>query len=112
LAVLGDRQIAVARELTKVHEEVFRGRVSEAVGYFQEKRPRGEITLVLAGREPAAETEEPLPEDSAVSILMQHLVATGMQRRAAIKETARRLGISSRRVYAILERAKENATSL
>src|SRR5438093_1597554 len=52
LAVLGDRPLAVARELTKVHEEVFRGTLSEALAHFTQ--PRGEFTLVIAGSEPAA----------------------------------------------------------
>jgi 16S rRNA (cytidine1402-2'-O)-methyltransferase len=46
---LGDRPIAVARELTKLHEEIFRGKISEAATYFGEHAPRGEITLVVAG---------------------------------------------------------------
>ncbi|MGQ9686877.1 MAG: 16S rRNA (cytidine(1402)-2'-O)-methyltransferase, partial [Thiobacillaceae bacterium] len=57
LAVLGDRRIAVCRELTKLHEEVFRGHVSEAVAHFGQ--PRGEFTLVVAGA--------PQPPRSAVS---------------------------------------------
>jgi len=48
-AMLGDRKIAVARELTKLHEEIFRGGVDEALAYFQSKPPRGEITLIIAG---------------------------------------------------------------
>lgn len=49
-SILGDRQIAVARELTKLYEEFFRGSLSEARLYFSEKPPRGEFTLVLAGK--------------------------------------------------------------
>jgi 16S rRNA (cytidine1402-2'-O)-methyltransferase len=48
-ARLGDRQIAVGRELTKLHEEIFRGSLSQAYQHFIENRPRGEFTLVLAG---------------------------------------------------------------
>lgn len=44
---LGDRKIAICRELTKVHEEVFRGKISEAMAHFSQ--PRGEFTLVIAG---------------------------------------------------------------
>jgi 16S rRNA (cytidine1402-2'-O)-methyltransferase len=49
LKVLGDRQIAVGRELTKLHEEIFRGSLSEAIQHFNQTPPRGEFTLVLAG---------------------------------------------------------------
>lgn len=61
-ATLGDRQIAVARELTKVHEEIFRGRISEAREHFQTGKVRGEITLVVqgAGREERKWTREQL----------------------------------------------------
>lgn len=47
LTVLGDRRIAVCRELTKLHEEIFRGTIRTALDYFQE--PRGEFTLVIEG---------------------------------------------------------------
>ena len=50
----GDRRIAVARELTKMHEEVFRGTIDEAIQRFTARRPQGEFTLVIAGAEPRA----------------------------------------------------------
>ena len=46
---LGDRQVAVARELTKLHEEIYRGRISEAAAHFGAHPPKGEITLVIDG---------------------------------------------------------------
>ena len=59
---LGDRQISVGRELTKLHEEIFRGSLSEARQHFTENPPRGEFTLVLRGNTAQAErwTEEHL----------------------------------------------------
>ena len=52
LEVLGDRQVAVARELTKLHEEIFRAALSQALAHFQVAAPRGEFTLVIAGKPP------------------------------------------------------------
>jgi 16S rRNA (cytidine1402-2'-O)-methyltransferase len=51
-SVLGNRSIAVARELTKLHEEIFRGTIHQASEHFETHEPRGEFTLVVAGREP------------------------------------------------------------
>jgi 16S rRNA (cytidine1402-2'-O)-methyltransferase len=50
LSTLGDRQICVAREMTKMYEEFWRGPVSGAIEYFKTKDPRGEFTLVVAGK--------------------------------------------------------------
>ena len=49
-ATLGPRPVAVARELTKVHEEIYRGLISQSVAHFSSQAPRGEITLVVAGK--------------------------------------------------------------
>ena len=64
-AVLGDRQIAVGRELTKMHEEIFRGSLGQAKEHFTHNPPRGEFTLVLAGNTVSAErwTEEQLTSE-------------------------------------------------
>ena len=50
LSVLGDRRICVAREMTKMYEEYWRGQVSGAIEYFKSKDPRGEFTLVIEGK--------------------------------------------------------------
>ena len=49
VSILGDRKVAVARELTKLYEEVFRGNLNQALEYFNSHSPRGEFTLVVAG---------------------------------------------------------------
>jgi len=61
--VLGDRQVAVARELTKLHEQIWRGTLEGALTYFEQEDPRGEFTLVVAGSGPGEKilwTEENL----------------------------------------------------
>jgi len=63
LAILGDREIAVARELTKVYEEIFRGTISAAQHHFSIQVPRGEFTLVVSGhKEEQSWSEERLRE--------------------------------------------------
>ena len=47
---LGIRKISICRELTKLHEEIFRGDLNSAIGYFNENRPRGEFVLVVEGK--------------------------------------------------------------
>jgi 16S rRNA (cytidine1402-2'-O)-methyltransferase len=98
LAELGDRQIAIGRELTKLHEEIFRGSLREARQHFTEKPPRGEFTLVLAGNTIQSErwTEERLNTE------LEGLLTKG----EAISQLAVRLsgpsGWSRREIYQLL----------
>ena len=93
-AILGDRPIAVCRELTKLHEEVFRGTASAALERFDS--PRGEFVLIIAGATPEAP-----PEDDADSIRLFLLErrAAGVGSRDAVAEVARRFGIPRNRAY-------------
>lgn len=92
-AVLGDRPVVVARELTKLHEEFLRG-LAEEVRAQLASRPsvKGEITLVIGKGSPAAVST---PVDQAVRELEQQ----GMPRMDAIKQVARERGLSKREVY-------------
>jgi len=94
LAVLGDRRIAVCRELTKLHEEVFRGSISEAIAHFQE--PRGEFTLVLAGAPRPAEAVVPT---EAVLTELRQLRQQGIAPRQAVTQVAQQFGLARRQVY-------------
>lgn len=93
LAAWGDRRLAVCRELTKAHEEVFRGTVSQAIDHFA--APRGEFTLVLAG---APETPAPA-SDAEVKAQLRRLMAQGLSTRDAASRVAGALGLPKRRVY-------------
>jgi len=94
LDTLGDRRIAVCRELTKLHEEVFRGSISEALEHFSV--PRGECTLVLEG---AGETKSKPQEQPDVDAELRALRAQGRRARDAVREVAQRSGLSHRDVY-------------
>jgi len=99
----GDREAAVARELTKLHEEVRRGTLAELAAYYREHAPRGEITVVIgSGRAP-----EPAPASVASAADVATAVADlkGKGAPAAVaKELARRLGISRQDAYRLLTR--------
>ncbi|MFC1928114.1 16S rRNA (cytidine(1402)-2'-O)-methyltransferase [Chloroflexota bacterium] len=93
LLVLGDRRIAVSRELTKVHEEVFRGRISQAIEYFTE--PRGEFTLVIEGRR---QKEKPsLTEDIEKQLHQMRL--SGVTAKEAVAAVAGETGLSKKELY-------------
>jgi 16S rRNA (cytidine1402-2'-O)-methyltransferase len=97
LASCGDRRVAVARELTKLHQEVLRGRLSEVLVQVRGREVRGEIVLVLEG-EPNAPAA---PEEDGVA-LAAGLVARGMRKREAARRAAARTGVPARRIYELL----------
>lgn len=101
--VAGDREVAVARELTKLHEEVLRGTAAALLPRLPE--PRGEITVLVAP--PSPEAASAVPTDEAISQAFTELAtAPGTGRRGAIATLARRYGIPSKAIYAAIERQK------
>lgn len=90
-----DRPVAVARELTKLHEEVWRGTLGSAAAAFAERDVQGEVVVVLGGV-PAGAAE---PGDDEVAEALRRRLRAGDSRRDAAAEVARALGVSRRRAY-------------
>jgi 16S rRNA (cytidine1402-2'-O)-methyltransferase len=102
-SVLGGRMIAVARELTKLHEEIWRGMVPGALEYFLHKEPRGEFTLVVAGK-PDGETRK-WAEDK-VSIAIKFGLKFGESPSALAKKIADESGWSRKEIYTLIMESK------
>ncbi len=90
---LGERPLVVARELTKLHEELVRGKPAELLKHFTEHRPRGEITLVIGGSIPLAW------DDEQVAAALADYLASGASPTAAAKAIAKLSGRSRRELY-------------
>ena len=103
LSTVGDRVIAVCRELTKLHEEVFRGAVSEALAWFAE--PRGEFTLVIEG---AASGKSTGSHEEALESLMR-LREQGLGAKESVARVASATGLSRREVYRLWLETKRGA---
>lgn len=96
LTAFGDRKIAVCRELTKKYEEVIRGRVSEVISHFEKTEPKGEFVLVVEGyKEPAPSKADEISVVESV----QKLIGEGMDKKEAIRQAAKNLGLPKREVY-------------
>jgi 16S rRNA (cytidine1402-2'-O)-methyltransferase len=93
LQILGDRRVAVCRELTKLHEEIFRGRVAEAIKHFT--APRGEFTLVIEGK---GTKEKPKLTDK-VEQQLHELYLAGASAKEAVAAVAGETGLKKKELY-------------
>ena len=95
-AVLGEsRQIVLARELTKLHEEFWRGSIQDAIAHYTTREPQGEFTLVLAG----TQLETPQINDAAIVAELQHLLSQGLSRSQASRQLAALTSLPRRHIY-------------
>ena len=91
-----ERRISLCRELTKLHEQILRMTLGEALAYYTENDPRGEYVLVLEG---AAETsEEALTLEDAVSLALER-IASGASKKDAVREVSRETGFPKNALY-------------
>lgn len=113
LAVLGDRRIVAANDLTKRYEELRRGTIAELVTHFSAQRPRGEYTLVIAGRAPGSERKrdrnrvhvpvaanEP-PSEAEIARRLRLLRDQGHNGSTAARAVARELGLQKSVIYQV-----------
>jgi 16S rRNA (cytidine1402-2'-O)-methyltransferase len=94
-----ERRLVIVRELTKLHEEVWRGTLAGGVARLAEKEPRGEYVLVLGGAAPPAE-----PSADDVTRALRSRMAAGDDKKTATAEVAKELRVSKRTVYEIATR--------
>ena len=101
--IFGEREIVLARELTKVHEEFLRGKISELLEKISE--PRGEFVVVVAGKK---FSELPPPEENFLDFY-EKLLAQNLDKKSAMRETAKKFNVSRREIYnTLLERKNSN----
>ena len=101
----GERRIALVRELTKVHEEVWRTTLAEAAAHYREQEARGEYVLVVAGAE-APPAEEGNTLEDAVELARQRMEA-GESASEAAKQAAKETGVRKSEIYRALAEAEE-----
>ena len=95
----GGRKIAMARELTKVHEEIIRTDLDGAVRYYEDKAPRGEYVLVIEGASEICETQEAFWESMTIAEHVDKYIEDGIPQKDAIKQAAVDRGVPKREVY-------------
>jgi len=96
--ILGDRRIALCRELTKIHEEIIRTTLSEAQSLYTENSPKGEFVIVIEGAtEP--ETETQWWEELSIEEHVEKYIADGVDSKEAVKMTAKDRNLPKREVY-------------
>ena len=105
--VADDRQVVVAREMTKIHEEFYRGTMAEAARYYAENKARGEVTVVVSPRSLAEGTES--VDEAAARALAGALLAEGLTQSRAAREVSSRLGIAKNAASEIVHSLEDDS---
>ena len=105
--VAPDRQVVVAREMTKIHEEFFRGTMAEAARYFRENKARGEVTVVVSPQSPAEGMER--VDEAAARALARALLDEGLSSSRAAREVSSRLSIAKNAAYEIVHSLEDDS---
>jgi 16S rRNA (cytidine1402-2'-O)-methyltransferase len=105
LQILGNRNASVVREITKIHEEVWRGNLEELIKKLDEKPIKGEIVLIINRAE--EETRKFSPSNrSSIAERVAELIGEGTDHKNALKKTAKEFGVSKSEAYRILQSEK------
>lgn len=104
LEELGDRKIAVCRELTKVHETALRTTIAEALAYYETHEPKGECVLVIQGksRRKICQEQQAAWRELTVWEHMDRYLSQGIDRKEAMKLVAKDRGVGKREIYQAL----------
>ena len=103
------RPISLCRELTKLHEEVVRTTLGDAVAHYTENPPKGEFVLIVAG---APEEEQETASSADAAQRVAQLIEQGLSRKDAVKQTAQELGLPKNVVYDIALNVPEEDSSI
>jgi 16S rRNA (cytidine1402-2'-O)-methyltransferase len=103
--ILGDRRAAVARELTKLHEEIRRGTLTELAAMYSGAGIKGEVVVVI---DRGGDSGRPVQKNE-ISQLIASLEASGETRKSALKRAAKELGVSRSEAYRLFEAEKKTA---
>lgn len=103
--ILGDREISISRELTKLHEETLYGKVSDFISKYEKEAPRGEFVLVISGAE--TDTKDRISEDDALKILFNYR-EQGLSLKEAAKLASDESGYSKNTLYALATKNKSS----
>ena len=105
---LGDRPVSVCRELTKRHETVYESTLAKAAEYYEKNAPKGECVLVIDGisREDIEKEARARWEEMSIEEHMEYYLSQGMDKKEAMKQTAKDRGMQKREVYNYLNRSE------
>ena len=95
VAVWGDRPVVLAREITKLHEEFFRGKLSSALEHLTQKEPRGEYVIILG----AGEKQKVVLPQADPLVRVRMLMAEGIQKKEALAVVAKEYKVPKRELY-------------
>jgi 16S rRNA (cytidine1402-2'-O)-methyltransferase len=92
-----DREIVLARELTKLYEEFWRGNIGDAIAHYTHREPQGEFTIVIAG----ISTIAPILSEEVIKAQLQELISQGVTKSQACRELAEKTSLPRRQIYQI-----------